>query len=903
MSWIGRLFRRNQLEKELDREMQFHLDAAVADHMRAGLSRAEAIRRARIDFGGPEQMKEETRDARGTRWVEDFAHDSRFALRGMRRSPVFATAAILTIAIGVGANTAVWSIMEALMRRALPVEKPEQLVAIKRAGLGDGGNDLISTPLLKQMQRDLGQAAQLIGMSSIVRAYTTISDRPEPVGAISVTGNYFETLGVSPAAGRLIAPTDDAELGASPVIVISDEFWQRRFGRDPSTIGKQVRVNGFPVTIVGVAQPGFGGLTVGNPVDVFAPVAMHHALRMRGSNQSNNGDGEKPWVTQAGISWMTLVARAPDGTAPRIAQSLNRTFRADREVQLAQTDSVTRAFAMRERIELEPIPRGFSSLRTSFRDPLRALLAGVGLVLLLTCANLAGLVLARGEARGHEMAIRSSLGALSGRLARQLAAESLTLAFIGGALGLLLAQWMIRALLSLASTGTRAVPLDASLNGSVLLFAFGVTLVAGLVIGLAPALRVRGFDLYSSFKTGGRVSGSHRLPLGRLLVAAQIALALILVTSAGVFARTLSNILNVDAGYARESVVTAQVDIRAAGYTIEQLPAAYQRLLAAAEAVPGVQSAALAMHPLGTGQRRTSGFSIPGRKIPPNQNLAQENFVTPGYFRTTGITLQRGREFTTADTRDAPGVIVVNESFAKHFFGTTEVLGKRIAYGNGNDDPAPTDLFEIVGVARDIRQNGLRDKAPMLAYHPLAQSQEYIQSLDVRVTGRPEPVIAALRNAIASVDRNMPVREIITVGEYLERNLSRERLVARLAGGFGILALILAAIGLYGVISYSVARRTNEMGVRLALGASPGGVSWLVLRESLAVVVIGLVVGVILWFPILNLTRSLLVGVSPHDPALLSMSIGALALVGAAAGLVPALRASRIDPIEAIRAE
>jgi predicted permease len=500
------------------------------------------------------------------------------------------------------------------------------------------------------------------------------------------------------------------------------------------------------------------------------------------------------------------------------------------------------------------------------------------------------------------MAIRSSLGAMSGRLARQLATESLTLALIGGAVGVIMAQWMIRALLRLASSGTNAIPLDASLNGSVLLFAFGVTLLAGIVVGLAPALRVRSFQLYATFRTGGRVSsGSHRLPLGRLLVAAQIALALILVTSAGVFARTFANFISVDAGYDRESVVTARVDVRAAGYTVEQLPGEYRRLLGAASGVPGVQFAGLAAFGIANGGRRTSGFAVGGRPLPPNQNVAQENYVTPGYFRTVGMHLVRGRDFTTADTRDKPVVAIVSESFAKHFFGTTDIIGKRFGYGNGTESPTGQ---EVVGVVSDSRFNGLKDPEPWLVYHPLDQGPtEYVTSIDVRATGRVEPVIAALRTAIASADRNLPVREVVTLGNLVERGLSREKLVARLAGSFGILALVLAAIGLYGVISYSVARRTNEMGVRLALGASPGGVSWLVLRDSLALVVIGLMAGVVLWFPVLGFTRSLLYNVSPHDPKLLGMSLGVLMVVGVLAGLIPALRASRIDPIEAIRAD
>jgi predicted permease len=501
------------------------------------------------------------------------------------------------------------------------------------------------------------------------------------------------------------------------------------------------------------------------------------------------------------------------------------------------------------------------------------------------------------------MAIRASLGAKSGRLARQLAAESLTIAFIGGAIGVFLAQWMIGALLSLASSGTRAIPLDAHLSGSVLAFAFAVTLLAGLFVGLAPALRVRSFELYAAFKTGGRVmSGSHKLPVGRMLVAAQIALALILVTSATVFARTFANFVSVDAGYSRETVVTARIDVRAAGYTPDQLPGEYQRLLNAAIGTPGVTSASLALTGVANGGRRTSGFGVPGRPLKPGQNNAQENYVTPDFFKTNGINLLKGRNFDSGDTQDHMQVVIVSESFAKHFFGTTDAIGKRFGYGDGND--TPDNLIEVVGVVRDTRFNGLKEEAPRIVFHPLAQGQgEYASSLDVRIAGRPEPVIAALRTSLTAADRNLPVREIVKLGDLVERGLSREKLVARLASSFGILALILAAIGLYGVISYSVSRRTNEMGVRLALGASPGGVSWLVLRDSLALVVVGLIAGVALWFPVLNFTRSLLYGVSPHDPKLLTFSLLALLFVGVMAGLIPALRASRIDPIEAIRAD
>ncbi|HEV8247803.1 MAG TPA: ABC transporter permease, partial [Polyangiaceae bacterium] len=471
-----------------------------------------------------------------------------------------------------------------------------------------------------------------------------------------------------------------------------------------------------------------------------------------------------------------------------------------------------------------------------------------------------------------------------------------------GALGLVVAHWVTKALLKLASTGARAIPLDASLDGRVLAFAFAITILAGLLFGLAPAMRVASADLYDSFKTGGRVVGgagsaSHRLPLGRALVIAQIALSLVLVTSAGVFVRTFQNFLRIDAGFEREALVTARLDVLAAGYNYDQLPPLYDQLLSSVRAVPGVQSASLSLFGLVSGARRTSGFTVPGRMLPPGGNTAQENLVTPDYFKTAGIQLLSGRVFTDRDVKGAPKVAVLTQAAARKLFGSDSVVGLRFGYDT------PPEL-EVVGVVRDLRANSLREPAPPLVFRALAQQpQEYITSVEARASGNPQNVIAGVRNALASVDRNLPVRDIVVVEDLIERGLTRERLVARLAGAFGILALLLAAIGLYGVISYSVARRTNEMGVRLALGATPASVSWVVLRDSLGTIIAGIAVGLIIWFPLLGLTRSLIYGLSPHDPFTLGIGAFLLLTVGMLAGVVPALRAARIDPIEAIRAE
>jgi predicted permease len=523
-------------------------------------------------------------------------------------------------------------------------------------------------------------------------------------------------------------------------------------------------------------------------------------------------------------------------------------------------------------------------------------MVGVALVLLISCANLAGLLLARGASRTHEITVRVSLGARPGRLVRQALTETLTLSAIGGAAGLIIARWGAGALLRLGSSSGAGIPIDVKLDARVLGFALGASLLTGVLCGIVPALRFAGTQLHDSFKTGGRVvnAGSHGLPLGRMLVAAQIALSLILVAAAGLFVQTFRNYAQINPGYEAERVMGARLDVRAAGYTHAQLPGLYQRILDEVRAVPGVRSASLSMLNLAGGGRRTGGFNVPGSD---HQKQGQVNFVTPDYFATTGIVLLRGRSFTEADKNDAPKVCIISQATAKAFFGTEDVIGKRTGYGTPPE-------FEIVGLVRDVRANFIKERPQNLVFMPLAQGpQEYITSIEARFTGAPEPVAAGIRAAVNSVDRMLPVRDVTPLSNVLARGLSQERMVARLATAFGALALLLAGIGLYGVMGYSVARRTNEMGVRLALGATPRAVWWVVLRDSLVTVVIGLSLGLALSYPILGLTRRLVWGLSPHDPTTLGTAMALLLVAGALAGMIPAWRASRIDPIQAIRAE
>ena len=899
MSWLSRLFGKARLERDLDRELQFHIDSHAADLMRAGVPAEEARRRARIELGGVEQVKEEARDARGTSYVEEWWSDTQFALRMLARTPAFTATAILTLAVGIGATTAVWSIMDALMLRSLPVERPEELHAVRRDGLQDG-NFLISHATMQRMRANLPDTTQLAGMGSISRMYVTIGDVPEAAETQAVSGTFFPLLGVGASAGRLLGPSDDVTLGGHPVAVIGDRFWRSRFGASDSVIGQPIRLNGYPMTVVGVAPAGFTGVTVGQDVDVWIPLAMQHEVRYKPNASSNNSDTEQPWIPQPGVSWLTLITRAPAGETGAWQARLDAPFRAVLNDELAQLDSADRAYGLREHVALDPLGRGFSGLRQAYKDPLRILMASVAFVLLIACSNMAGLLLSRGSARANEITLRISLGARRGRLVRQLLTESMTLGVLGGIAGLVVARFGASALLRLATSNPRGIPLDVSLDARLLGFAFALAIVTGLLFGLAPALRLTRVDLHDVLKAGNRVvaaRGAHRLPFGRALVVSQIGLSLLLVTSALLFLKTFQNFISIDPGYDRDQVLAARIDVRAAGYQYADLPALHERLLEAVRAVPGVRSASLSMYVIAGGARRSSGFEIPGRELPPGGNIGQENFVTPGFFGTVGMELRAGRDFTAADRDSAPQVAIINEAAAQYFFGTLDVIGARFGYGS------PPDV-EVIGLVKDARVNTIKEAPPRMIYKPIAQApQEYVSSLEARVSGASETVVTGIREAIGSVNRSLPVRDVLTLGTLIDRGLIRERLLARLAAVLGLIALMLAGIGLYGIMAYSVSRRTNEMGVRLALGASPPAVAGIVLRDSLVTILAGLALGALLWFPLLGLTRRLVYGLSPHDPATLIAATILLFLVSVVAGLLPAWRAARIDPARAIRGD
>ncbi|MGE0442764.1 MAG: ADOP family duplicated permease [Gemmatimonadales bacterium] len=902
MSWLGRLLRRGRLERELDRELQFHLDEHARRLMDGGVPAREARRQARLALGGVEQVKEATRDVRGTRWLEDWWADTRYAIRGMRRAPGFTAAAVLTLAVGIGANVGVFSVVDALLLRPLPVSRPAELFGLRRAGRLDGSRAMrFSAGELDRLRGALPDSAALVGFTPRFRLYLTSGDLPESIVGQLVTGDWFSLLGVRPAAGRLFGPAEARGTASAPVAVVSYGYWNSRLGRRPDVIGSTVRVNGAAVTILGVAQEGFGGISPGEPADLWLPYGLQPAVRYLGNASADDADFQQPWIPQPGIRWLSLLARLPADTRAAETSRLAAEFRALTEDRAAAADSGTAGLLRREQLDLTAAEHGLSELQGQLGGPLLALMASVALVLLIACANLASLLLARGAARSQELAVRVSLGASTTRLVRQVLTEAVVLALAGGAAALAVARLGAQALLSAASQSPGPIPVALPFDARLLGFALGASLVTGLLFGLAPAWRVARAGPFDEFRGAGRVAGNRRpdrLPMGRILVAGQVALSLVLVVLAGLFSRTFRNLTSVDPGFDRERVIAARIDPRAGGYAGPDAAALNQRLLEAVRAVPGVRFASMSAYSLGSGSAMTSGFEVPGQVRSPDFDAdAQTNYVTADYFDVTGIPILSGRGIAVTDVGDGVKAAVLSVGAARHFFGTDQVIGRRFGYDE-------TANMEIVGVVPDVRINSLAEAAPRMVYLAAAQEpQVTLSSIEARVDGPGAAAVGAVRAAIASVDRALPVREVVTVDELLGRQLTQRRMAADMAGLFGLLALLLAAVGLYGVLAYSVARRTNEIGIRIALGAGAGEVRWLVLRDSLGIVVTGLVAGSLLALGAASLARSLLFGVSPGDPVVLGLGAGTMLAVGFAAGMIPAWRASRVAPVEALRSD
>ncbi len=844
--------------------------------------------------------------------------DLRFALRQLRKSPVFATVAILSLALGIGANTAVFSVMNAVMLEKLPVRNPDELVLfnwLAEENVGPpsssgwqqrepGSKRMTSTsfsfPTFEAFQKQPGDLAEVFAFAPMGSINVAVDGAAELTsGAQLVSGTYHTGLGVTAAAGRLLTLDDDVP-SSNPVAVISYRYWQRRFGGEASTIGKAITVNNVPVTIVGVTAPSFNGaMQVGEVVDITLPLAHEKAL------------ARSPWDARKGDNWwLRIMGRLrPGATREQARAQLEGVFHASardfiRMSTLPGAPAVDPAKIPLPLLRAVPGAQGLYEARQNYEKSLRLLMGLVGLVLLVACANVANLLLARGAARRREIAVRLALGASRSRLIRQLLAESVLLSGLGAALGLVFAYWGAQALLAMKPFGSSALTLETPLDARVLAFSSLAALLTGLIFGLAPALRATRLNLTAEFQGGARTLGAgSRSALAQSLMVIQVALSLVLLVGAGLFIQTLRNLQNVDVGFNREHLLLFSANAAANGANAPQAHALYERLRTRFSELPGVTRASFSRVAPLSQSNWTSSVTVPGYVQTAIYDSVQMNAVGPDYLATLELPLLRGRDFTVRDnTADQPKVAIVNQAFGKKYFGTEDIVGRHFSTGR---DSNLTD-FEIVGLIRDAQYSNVKS-APkptaLLPYAHLNPSSAGSAAFLLRYSGSEAALTAALRTAAREIDAGLPLTNIRTQTQQIDRLFTQEKLFAHLCTVFGALALALAAVGLYGLMSYAVLRRTGEIGLRMALGALPGGVLWMVLRESLTLVVLGVLIGIGAAWAATQSISSLLFGLSPTDPAAYALGSVLLLTVALLAASLPARRAARTDPMQALRTE
>jgi predicted permease len=843
------------------------------------------------------------------RLLRDLLADLRFAARLLRRTPGFSLVAVSSLALGIGAATSIFTVIDAVVVKALPVRSPSELYIAQVHALG-GSSTRFSYPLFERARDALNGRADLSASSNVARMLVTDASgavpRPDDVARVQlVSGEYFAMLGTRPQLGRLLTPADNRSLGAHPVAVVSDGFWTRRFGRRADIVNRQISVNGASFTIVGISAPGFFGTVADSRPDVWVPVMMQSTVKYANNANVEDGDIRQPWVPQPEVAWLTVIARVADGRhRPAVEAGLTRLL----QQQLAQresyrTESDARRRMQAQRVALEPGSRGLSRLRQQTGGPLVALFAMVALLLVIACANLAGLLLARAAARGRELAVRVSIGAGRGRIQRQLLAESLLIGAAGGVCGLVVARWSCDALLALVAGTSTTLAVDLPLDHRVLVFATAVSMLTAVGFGILPALRASRVDPAEMLNAYGRgivAPDRSRLPLGRLLVVGQLALTVLLLSVAALFARTLQHLVRVNVGYDDQGIVVARIDPRTAGYSAERLPVLHRAIVERLEATPGIRSASLSLHGPLSGGARTSSLAVEGYQMPPGpQPTVQEDIVTERYFETMGVTLVRGRLFSPADP---PGghASVINETMARRFFANRDPIGRRWAY----DEPATgPDAFEIIGVVSDAHYNDLRGEIPSATYRLASQTDEYLTSVEVRSSRPLDATIRDLRAALASIDPRLPVLEVTSMTTRVRALTAQERSVALLAAAFGVAALFLACLGLYGTMAYRVTRRTPEIGVRIALGADRRTVLWLVMRDALLMIVAGMAVGVPLALLAAQQLTQFLYEIAAGDLVSYTGAVIVLLVIATAAAWLPARRAAAVDPMAALRAE
>jgi predicted permease len=873
---LANLVGRDRLETSLDAELRGYLDEMTERKIRQGLSPSEARKQVMLEAGGGDQVKEQVRDAWLGSGIETTVSDIRYAVRSLRRSPGFAITALLSLALGIGANTAIFSVLHALVLRSLPVTDPQRLMVVTR-------NETLSSPYpLFAELRDHSQMLEGVLAFRTTPMRLSKDGETERISGVLVSGSYFGVLGVQPSIGTVIANEDDRIPGSGgsrgAVAVLSHNFWLRRFGGQSSAVGARILLNGHPFTVVGVGPPGFQGTEVGEPADVFAPMAMQEAL-LPGLGKA---------LTQPRSQWLRIFGRLRSGVERQQAEAelttLLRRYNQEYFIDGA-TKAERRRSLMGQKIVLMPGGTGVSSLRRGYSMALWVLISVAALVLLIACANVANLMLSRATARRREIAVRLSLGAARGRLVRQLLAESLTLAIGGAGSGFLLAHWMRDVLIGY-------LPADRSLNApmdpQVLLFTVILGVGAALFFGVVPAFQSTNVDVAPALKGEELSRKPGRILLRKGLVVFQVSLSFLLLIAAGLFLRSLHNLVTVDPGFARENILVASV---------EGDPALDSRLLKEVQNLPGVVSAALADSlPLST----NTGWSIYTPDYDSNAAKLRDSpsvgFVSPGYFRTMGIPLLLGRDIGDRDVVSVRSVMVVNETFAKDFFNGENPIGRRVGTKEGVYD------WEIVGLVKNSKYTGLREGPIPMIYVPERPGPWASRTVvHLRTSGNPTALASALRQKIQELDKTAAIYNVHTVQEEIDRSLLRERLVGTVAGLFGGLALALAAIGLYGLTSYGVARRTREFGIRIAIGARKASILRLVVNEALRLLLAGTAIGLMAAWMLGRVVKAMLFGIEPADSVSIVSAILVLGAAALLAAWIPARRAAKVDPMRALR--
>jgi predicted permease len=900
------LFRKEQVSNELDEELNGFLEMAAEEKIKQGMNRQDALRAVRLERGSLEVTKEVVRDAGWESFLDTCWQDLRFGFRTLAKSPGFTAVALLTLALSIGANTAIFTLINAVMLRALPVQYPEQLVAVgnpARVHSWGGGTpriDVFSYPLYREVRDNNIVFSSVLASSQLENLRINIDPGPENVIGRLVTENYFQTLGVGTLLGRTFTADEDRTPGADPVLVISYAYWRGRFAGDPSVIGRKVRLNNYPFTIIGIAPPGFFGEVVGDHLDVWVPMMMQAQI-LPG----------REFLEDANTASVLLIARLKPGVTMEqartnvnavVAQALMVTL--DARLSSDDRNAVRK---MKIAVQVSPGGRGLSRLREVFETPLLLLMAMVLLVLLVACVNIANLMLARSEPRQREIAIRVAMGAGPSRIVRQLLTESMLLAFVGGGLGLLLTKWGSAALVNLAYSGRNtSSPLSLGLDWRVLGFAVVVCLASGMLFGLAPALRVLHAKLGRSLKEGVRDFGTGpNSRIGRVLAASQIALGVLVLMTAGLLVRSLRNLQEADLGYSRERLLLAPIDLFGSGYKGPAIQSATRELLLRFSNLPGVRSVTASSNGLFSGNESSDSVRVEGgAAVNQRDNVTADDEVGPNYFSTIGVPIVLGREITQQDFSTAARVVVVNETFANFYFAGQNPLGHMVHI---QDSTLPEQSpYELIGVARDVRDHSVRDVVRRRLYAPLTSAtfdDTGLINFEIRAVGNPEMLINSVRSATRTLNTDLVVGDIKTARELVTDTLIFQVLVARLSAFFGAVILVLVCLGLYGSMSYKVAARTKEIGLRMALGAPSRSLIWMVMREACMALVIGFALGIPAGIASTRLFQAMLFGISRSDPLSIASSMLVLIAICVTAAIIPVRRATRIDPMVALRFE